>query len=305
MSRLRREEGQVTVMLAVFIVVLLGLTGIVVDVGSWFRQQRASQSTVDAAVLAGAQALPADPATARTLATSFAGKNGGVAGAVITVTSRYVANDVITVKQATPASGFFSRLFGVSTVTVRTQASAISEVPTSVMGVAPIVVDIHHQMLSGPGCPCFNVPTSIPLGKKGVPGAFGMVDLDTHNGNTGSSVLADWILNGYNNYLPLGDYDSDPGAKFDSSNIQGALQSRYGSDLLFPVYDSLTGNGSNASYHIIGWASFHLTLAHSGGGSGSLDGYFDSVIWTGIVPPDGPPSPPIPDLGVHSVALID
>jgi hypothetical protein len=309
MTNLRRQEGQVTVLVAVFMVVLIGMAGFVIDVGSWFRQQRATQSTVDSAALAGAQSLPDDTSGAAALATTYAGENGGVAGAVITFTSRYAPNDTITVKQAQPATGFFSRLFGISTVTVRAHASAISELPTAVMGAAPIAVDIHHPMLSGTDCPCFGVPTTIPLGKKDnqgnfVPGAFGMIDLDTSNGNTGTSTLAGWIANGYNQYLPLGDYNSDPGAKFDSSQIQDALQGKYGSDLLFPVYDSLDGNGSNATYHVIGWAAFHVTLTQASGNDGTISGWFDNVTWTGIVPAAGPP-PNMPNLGVHSVALVD
>jgi hypothetical protein len=285
-------------------VAMIGMAGLVLDVGSWFRQQRVSQSTVDSAALAGAQSLPDSTDAATAMATTYAGENGGVAGASVTFASRYAPNDTITVQQAQPAGGFFSSLFGITTVTVRAHASAISELPTAVMGAAPIAVDIHHPMLSGTGCPCFSVPTTIDLGKKGVPGAFGMIDLATHNGNTGTSTLADWITNGYNQYLPLGDYDSDPGAKFNSSQIQDALQGKYGSDLLFPVYDSLAGNGSNASYHIVGWAAFHITLSQASGNSGTISGWFDRVIWSGIVPAAGPP-PDMPDLGVHSVALVD
>lgn len=305
MIRLRDERGQATVLAAVFLVALIGLAGIVLDVGAWFRQQRVSQATVDAAALAGAQALPADPTNAQALATSFANKNGGVAGASITISSKYTPNDEIIVDQSQSASGFFSNLFGISTVTIHASATAISEVPTAVMGVAPITVDISHPELSGPGCPCFDVPTTIPLGKKGAPGAFGMINLDqSSNGTVGTSTLADWITNGYNQYLPLGDYSSDPGAKFNSSLIQSALAGKYGQDLLFPVYDSLTGNGSNAQYEIVGWAAFHLTLSQAGGSSGTLSGWFDKVIWNGIVSTTAP-NPGIPDLGVHSVALID
>jgi putative Flp pilus-assembly TadE/G-like protein len=303
---LRRESGQTMVMAAIFMVVLLGMAGMVLDVGSWFRQQRVSQATVDSAALAGAQKLPTDPTAARALASSFAAKNGGVAGATFTVSSKWTPNDMITVTQSGSGAGFFSRLFGVSTVTVHAHASAITEIPTEVTGVAPIAVDIKHPMLSGPGCPCFNVPTQIPLGKKGVPGAFGLIDLNQEdNGNAGSSTLADWVTSGYDSYLPLGSYDSDPGAKFDSSQIQGALVSRYGTDLLFPVYDAINGQGSNALYHIIGWVSFHITLTQAHGNEGTLTGYFDRVIWDGIVSSTGPSNPAIPDLGVYSVALID
>jgi len=112
-----------------------------------------------------------------------------------------------------------------------------------------------------------------------------MLDLDNNdpNGTVGASTLSDWITNGYNKYLDLGQYFSDPGAKFNNSQIQGALQARYNSDLLFPVYDQLINQGSNAEYHIIGWAGFHLTDAQASGTSGTLTGYFTQVIWQGIV----------------------
>jgi len=105
--------------------------------------------------------------------------------------------------------------------------------------------------------------------------------------------------------LPLGSYFSDPGAKWNNNTIQNAMQLRYGTDLLFPVYDTLINEGSNAEYHILGWAGFHLTRAQADGDNGTLDGYFTQVIWEGLVSVDGGPSPAIPDLGVHSVALVD
>jgi hypothetical protein len=288
-------------------VVLLGMAGFVIDVGSWFRQQRTTQATVDAAALAGAQALPADPSTARSLATQYANENGGVAGATFTIGSHFTSNDMISVHQTRSATGFFSKLFGVSVVNVGAKATAVTEVPTAVEGVAPIGVYVGHPMLSGSGCPCFGpaYPTSIPLGKVGVPGGFTLIDLDQSNGNTGSSTLAQWVTNGYQAYLPLGDYASDTGAKFSSSSIQDALTGRLGSDLLFPVYSQVSGNGQNAEYQIIGWAAFHLTsVPPSSGNSGELDGYFDRVIWDGIVSTSNP-QPSIPSFGVYSVALID
>jgi hypothetical protein len=306
MTRLRRQDGQVTVLTAVFMVGLLGITGFVLDVGSWFRQQRVQQATVDAAALAGAQSLPVDPGDARAQATSYATKNGGVDGVTITISSKFTPNDMVVVKQARSAQGFFSKLFGVPAVTVHTHASAISEVPTAAYGAAPIAVDIHHPQLSGPGCPCFGVPTEIDLGKKGVPGAFGWIDLEDENGNSGSSTLVDWILHGFQGYLPLGNYDSDPGAHTGvDARVDGALQQRWGTDLLFPVYDALDGTGSNAPYHIIGWTSFHLTWSSAHGNTAVLKGYFDRVIWDGIVSSSGQSNPSIPDLGVHSVALVD
>ena len=48
-----------------------------------------------------------------------------------------------------------------------------------------------------------------------------------------------------------------------------------------------------------------LTDTQAAGNSGTVWGYFDNVIWDGIVPANGKPNPNIPDLGVRSVALVD
>src|SRR5436305_380895 len=72
---------------------VLGMTALVLDVGSWFRAQRDAQATADAAALAGAQFLP-NGASAASSALSQAGKNGGgVAGANITITSNLSPSD--------------------------------------------------------------------------------------------------------------------------------------------------------------------------------------------------------------------
>jgi Flp pilus assembly protein TadG len=309
MTRLRSADGQVTVMAAVLMIFLVAMVAFVLDIGSWFRQQRSAQSTVDAAALAGAQALPSNPSGAITIANSYAQKNGGVAGLVITIGTKWTTNDQITVTQAKGANGFFSKVLGISAVTVHAHATAIAERPSQPLNVAPIAVNISHPKLSGLGCPCFGngYPTTIPLGKTGAPGSFTMLNLDlsSQNGTVGSSTLSDWITNGFNEYLPLGDYYSDPGAKFNDSKIQAALQGRDNTELLFPVYDTLTGTGSNADYHVIAWVGFHLTGQNPiSGTSGTISGYFTRVIWEGIVSATGPPVNS-PDLGVRAVALIN
>lgn len=323
-ARLRHESGQALVVTTLFTVVLLGGTALTLDVGSWYREHRQAQTTADAAALAGAQSLPGNTTGATTDAQTFADKNGGgiVATDGIAFRSDFEPNDTLTVKVIRTAPGFFSKLFGIDSTQVHAAASARSAVPIDVRGAAPIVVDKAHQYLtgrdsSGKVCPCFGPlePTSIPLTKNGTPGAFDLVDLSSWDptngsgncpksgggGNQGSSTLGDWILNGYSGYLQLGCYDSDPGAKFNSSNISDAMTARKGSVLLFPVYDALTGNGSGAQYRIIGWAAFHVSDFSGQGNSGEIDGYFTQVIWDGI---QSSTAPTVPDFGVHSIALV-
>ncbi len=299
--RIRSEKGQALVIMVVSITALLAVTTLVLDVGSWFRSHRGLQASVDAAALAGAQALPYDPSSATALAIQYASSNGDsldVSG--VTFSSALVANDTITVQVSKPAPGFFSKIFGINSVTVHAQAAARSGSIASALYVAPIAVNQAHPLLSGGGCPCFDAPTTLPLGPAGAPGAFQLVNLDGSGGTVGASALASWITNGFDQYLPLGSYLSDPGAKWNSSPIQSALDSRIGTDLLFPIYDTLSGNGANATYHVIGWVGFHLTGVTARGNQGSLSGWFTQVIWSGIQATSGG----TPDFGARTIALV-
>ena len=286
-------------MSVLFLGVLLGAAALTIDVGAWYRDSRQAQATADAAALAGAQALPSDPSQAQLLTQQYGSLNGGGVTDV-TFQSDYEADDTVTVDVSKNSPAYFAGVFGIGSATVGATASARAGVPAEVSGVAPIVVNKLHPMLSGPGCPCFNVPTTLPLGKTGAPGAFGFVLLDP-NANNGVPTLASWIQYGYSGYLPLGLYDSDPGAKFNAGPVKSALSSRMGTDLLFPVYDTLSGGGANAQYNIIGWASFHLTSFNAQGTTGSISGWFSNVIWDGI---QAQTNQNLPDFGVHTVELV-
>jgi Flp pilus assembly protein TadG len=298
----RAESGQAIVLAAVWMAVLLGMAGFVIDVGSWYRQQRHLQSDADAAALAGAQELPTNVEAAGSFAQLYATKNGYTLPASdIKLSSDLAANDSITVNVDKAAPAFFSTIFGLASVNISANATARSDLLGQAKYVAPIVVNIKHPMLSGPSCPCFGEATTIPLGKSGAPGAFDLINLDgARGGDGGPSTLADWILNGYNGYLGLGGYYSNPGAKFNAAAIQSALTARIGTVLLFPVYDTLTGGGAGAQYNVIGWVGFHLDSFDARGSSGSISGHFTTITWAGI-PAD--PGSSQPNLGARIVSL--
>ena len=308
---MKDESGQAILVTVLFLVVLMGCAALTLDVGMWYREQRQAQATADAAVLAGAQDLPESPSLAVDSAQYYANQNGGgVDAADITLRSDFQTDDTISVSVARPSPSIFAHVLSVANVTVHAKASARVGVPEQVSGVAPIVVNKLHPMLSGPGCPCFHTETTIPLGKDGAPGAFGLVDLN--GGSNPATELAGWISDGYNGFLPLGQYESDPGAKFNSNGIQESLESRLGTELLFPVYDTLDGNGANAEYNVIGWVAFHLDcvgLATSTadcvnhhGNNETLTGYFTRVIWKGL---ESKTDNHLPDFGVYSVSLVN
>lgn len=301
--RLRSDErGQAILVTVLMLTVIIGAVAITLDVGEWYREQRQAQATADAAALAGAQDLPGNWTSASSSAMTYAKANGGgVSAADITPESEWQSFDTIDVTAHRKAPGIFSGLFGINLVNVSASAAARAAVPSQVDGAAPIVVNKLHPLLSGPGCPCFHVETTLPLSKTGAPGAFGLVNLDP-NASNGNPNIALWIQKGYAGYLGLGPYDSDPGAAFNGNDIKAALDARLGTELLFPVYDTLTNGGSNAQYDVIGWVAFHLdSYTKFKGNDYQLTGYFTRVIWDGL---QSSSNLNLPDYGVYSVALV-
>lgn len=301
MRHLRDERGQSVVLLVLFLFVLIGMVGAVIDVGSWFRADRQLQSVADAAALAGAQEIPINTGLATSKAVQYAGKNGGALPAGnVTYQSYTTANDTISVSVTEAAPTVFTKVFGINSVTVHAAAKARASAMAKARYVAPIAVDIKHPLLQCKPGPCFSQATTLDLEKVG-PGAFRLLNLDDTKGGTGPSTLADWILNGYNDYLPLDWYFSDPGAKFNSSQIRSAMTARVGSELLFPVYDNTIGNGANFEYHVVGWVGFLLTGFSANGNTGTVSGSFTSVTWDGIESED----PAAPSFGARTVSLVD
>jgi hypothetical protein len=71
--------------------------------------------------------------------------------------------------------------------------------------------------------------------------------------------------------------------------------------MLFPVYDTLTQNGTNAVYHIIAWVGFKLTGYDITGNTGTLYGNFTDITWQGL---PATVNSGEPDLGTRVVSLI-
>jgi hypothetical protein len=295
------ERGQSLAMTVIFMVVLIGMCALVLDVGSWYRADRKLQANADAAALAGAQALPEDPAQAHVLALDYAERNdGGVDAGDVTVSRGVVDNDTIAVEAERPAPGFFAAAFGLGSVDVRARAVARSGVPGSARWAAPIGVDHRHPMLAGSGCPCWKNPTDLDLDKVG-PGAFRILNIDGSHGGTSSATLGEWILHGLDAYMDLDWYYSDPGASFNSSHVRNALEGRFGTEILLPIYSEVRGNGSGFDYKVIGFAGFHVTGIQINGSKSKIFGWFERVIWEGILNETAPEN----DFGARTIALVE
>jgi len=278
-----------------FMATLLGAVAMVLDVGSWFRAQRATQSAADASALAAAHELPDSPSGASALAAGYLAKNGG-GTTQVTFSSAVVANDTVAVKVTRQAPGVFAKLFGINSVDVHAAATARSGGLQAAKWVAPIAVNIEHPDLNcsvanGKPVPCFGKPTQIDLDHLHQPGAgtsagaFSLINLEADGtGNIGAGTLGEWILTGYDHYMELGNYNSAPSALWNDSHVKDAMADRLSGDpvLLFPIYDRITGSGQGANYHVVGWVAFHVTDYTANGNQGTVEGSFKKVIWEGI-----------------------
>lgn len=309
MTALRRETGQATVMTVVFLTVLLGITGAVLDVGVWFTADRKLQATTDAAALAAAQELPDSTALATARALEYGGKNGGGVDADdVTYQTTVLPNDTILVETERDEPGIFTRLFGIDSVEVHATAKARTGTLAAATGVAPIVVNWQHPMLQCTPPPCSG-PTQIDLmnlhqsGSGNAAGAFGLINLNRNdpNGNVGASTLADWMQMGFSGEMTLGNYWQAPSTNFNNSQFLSALTERLNTEILFPIYRTISGPGSNARYDIIGWVGFVPTSFNASGNSGVVNGSFVRVLWTGIAST----SPSQPSFGAYTVSLVE
>jgi hypothetical protein len=306
---IKDSRGQTLVITVVFLTTLLGMSALAIDVGSWYKQKRDLQATADAAALAGAQALPESTDDAKALAIRYAASNGGsLDDSGINFSSQITSHDTINVRLTKDAPGFFSKVFGIDSVSVGAHASARADNINAALHVAPITVNWKHPMLACHPLPCPDA-TEIDLadlhkpGSGDAAGAFGLIDLmQDDNGSVGASTLGQWITQGFDEYMPLGGYYSVPSAKFNSVEVRDAMDVSIGQELLFPVYNSITGPGSTAVYNIIGWVGFHVTGFDPSGSNGKVYGWFTRRIAEGIQVSPGDTDP---DYGVRAVQLVN
>ncbi|MBX6343050.1 MAG: hypothetical protein IRY97_11370, partial [Thermomicrobiaceae bacterium] len=124
-----RWSGQVLVMFALMLTVLIGIVGLAVDAGNLLAQRRAEQNAADAAALAGARMLMVNaPSQVRAEALSYVTRNGYATGEA-TVTCNGAAtcasgHDQVTVQITHPGSTFFLGVLGIDSWTLTSTATA-------------------------------------------------------------------------------------------------------------------------------------------------------------------------------------
>lgn len=126
-SRTRRR-GVIAIYVALGLLVFLGITGLVVDMGHLYRARARMQQAADAAALAGAihRGETGDPAPSDAAAQQYATLNGYAQGVNnVSVVGKPIAQDRYNVVISRPEPVYFMRAFGLATRTVTVTSTAV------------------------------------------------------------------------------------------------------------------------------------------------------------------------------------
>ena len=188
----RSARGQIVVILALCMPVLIGAMAMSADIGVLYFNWGRLQAAADCGAAAGAGYLPSYPSLAISTANTYAEKNGVAASEIVSTT--VLANNTeinIQITRTVPYS--FALLLGLVTGSVSVQATAQIQTIGTTTGVTPIGIDYRQSYSSGQ-------VVTLMQGQVG-PGNWGPLGL----GGTGGSILSQNIEYGYPGSISAGD----------------------------------------------------------------------------------------------------
>jgi len=291
-----KRAGQVVVLFPVALIMLVAMASLSVDVGRIMRMGARLQNAADASSLAAAQVLMRErlygtaEQHARELALAEAvaihqanapesqlvlqfgyldgdgefvrlsGNDGETESDDFTTPATAVRTRVFRQDGSPggPLSLFFAPMLGVPEANVG--AAAVSEIQTNIIGfrsgLTPIAV--NENLLVDPGGLMVIYPPDDPT----APGNFGLLNFD--GGSCGTPELRDWILNGYSGEFQLDEGGSlwINGTTGFRADLESSFEQRIGDVLTVVLFDAVTGEGSNAMYHCIGFAGVSIQDCH-------------------------------------------
>jgi hypothetical protein len=280
-SGAQRDRGQILVIFAMALVVMVTVTGLSVDVGGAFAQRRDQQTSADLAALAAANdyLINGDDALAIARARTVTADNGfthGVGGTTVDVGIETSNGVEVTVDIDASHGNAFLAVIGMPAWPVTTSASALAGFPDSGEGAGPFIFSIGA--FENDGTPKFQTPTNFG-GEHSDNDRFPTRDADyawTSWGPTNvSSSGLDAIIKGEVTIDRTLEYGQEIGQHNNgnhTSELKAVNDYLSGTEMPVAVVD---GNG-----HFMGWAMFHVESA-SGGSDKHIRGYFLSSFTTG------------------------
>jgi hypothetical protein len=273
----------VAVVVALLSVVLVGILAFVADLGLAYANQRRQQAAVDATVLAVGQRVaalaPGTDGCAAVVArygsdvqvrayaqqvfagnvTSDAVLAPGPAG--LALTCENVGSNpqtlVVRARGTQTSPSFFGGVLGVGGVPVSVTARAVVGPVGTAVGLRPFAIcaTTAATLRAAPTSSVAVAVDNADAGCGAAAGSWSLLDFD--GGFNGTGDLGEWIRDGYTPAVTASastGFDGDPGFNVNalSAEMDAMMTTR---DILLPVFDTVSGSGSNARFHLVGFLS--------------------------------------------------
>ncbi|MCL6634263.1 MAG: hypothetical protein K6T29_00625 [Peptococcaceae bacterium] len=305
------ERGFALVLVSAGMVALLGFAALVTDIGLLLLEKQKLANAVDAAALAGAHELPANPVLAKTTAEDYALQNGCIAEPPLVSAYNGRQDSKITVTATKEVGLTFAKVLGINSGSVTARASAMVAGISSVKGAVPLAVpdqnfEFNTRYILKQGA---NSPEPSPLGS----GTYGALSL----GGTGASNYEENLKYGYEGTLSVGDIvDTETGNisnptkraidyRIDLCNHSPQCTAAHFDPgcpriLIVPVYEpSIIEKGQVKKIRIIAFAAFLVDRVTGQGNENYIEGWFIRMVV------NGDSAPGQADYGLLGAKLIE
>jgi Putative Flp pilus-assembly TadE/G-like len=192
MGYLRNENGNVLVLTAIGLLMLLSVCGLVIDGGLLYLEKSRLEKTANAAALSGAQELTNTESEVRRVAGEILSSHNA-SGTLESITVKLKESVMLQLKKEVKLT--FSSIFGMDTATVSARAGATLGVMGRAVGVAPLGVDESTTLT-------LYQPYQLKVGSgDSATGNFGILAL----GGTGARTYEENLRLGYDKEIKIGD----------------------------------------------------------------------------------------------------
>jgi hypothetical protein len=317
------EQGQILVIVAGGMLALLVFLGLVIDGSNAFVNRRNAQNTADIAALDATGLIAAGYTSSST-----PGVNVHNQAAVYAALVTSVANNDCVSTGSTPCSwqAWFVGPSGSGPVDLAAVANSTAALPSNTLGVR---VDVRRQPgtflarlaniqtwdINTEAIAVAETPTTAPSGQllpiglvqgtytpgqvydltdgKTAPGGFGWL---SWLGSPSAPVLSSSLCSPNNPEFTIPTTFTSSSGSTDSSAVRACLDQwiASGQTVLIPIYSTVEGTGVNATYTIVGIASFVIT-SYDQPAVGDIRGYFVGMYsYINPIPAgvgSGPPKP--------------
>jgi hypothetical protein len=236
--------------------VLVALAALALDGGNIYLQHQRMQTAADAAALAGARAvaLGLTNAQVNSEVNSVATQNGATS-----VTWSYIVSSTgVQAQTALTFPAFFAGIVGYDTFAVQATGGSAYSVVTGIGNLLPMTIMCDDMSDDADPGFTYGVIYTLKDGDNDAPGNKGW--LDWNGGNSNAPELADNIANPSNSGVwEIGDWIPGATGNKNSSAVRAALDGWIGQHVTIPLYDQVTGTGSNVQYRVCSFAEFIMT----------------------------------------------